>query len=161
MAGSPIVLVTAGVDASGLQAHPVFGTDLLVFAESEALAALNAITEHRPRLVVLAEAFVQTPRGAALINRVQSDPSLSDAEIRVVSDASDYPHLVARHAEPGLAQTALPGQPLAPDYRGTRRVPRFTVGPGVAVQLDRTPDDARRPLRERRAGRGAKTAPTR
>ena len=50
--------------------------DCLEFADTEPIQALQAIIEHRPRVIVLERLFAATPRGAALINRIKSDPQL-------------------------------------------------------------------------------------
>ena len=68
----------------------------LAFADSQPLQALEAIAEHRPGLIVLERVFAATPRGAALINRIKSDPKLAHAEIRVVSHDGRYSRVVAR-----------------------------------------------------------------
>ena len=43
--------------------------ELLAFADTEPIQALQAILEHVPNLIVLERLFAATPRGAALINR--------------------------------------------------------------------------------------------
>jgi len=50
--------------------------DVLGFADTDVLRALEAITARKPRLVALERLFAATPRGAALINRIKADPSL-------------------------------------------------------------------------------------
>lgn len=126
--------------------------DALTFSDTEPLQALQAITEHRPRIVVLERLFAATSRGAALINRLKSDPSLAELEIRVMSHSGDYSRLIARpapvpvsavahadaEARPGEnAGQPAAGQPL--DWRGTRRAPRYRVRPGIELQLDGNP----------------------
>ena len=56
--------------------------ELLTFADTEPIQALQAILERRPRLIVLERLFAATPRGAALINRIRTDPQISAAEVR-------------------------------------------------------------------------------
>jgi len=46
--------------------------ELLTFADTEPIQALQAILERRPRLIVLERLFAATPRGAALINRIRT-----------------------------------------------------------------------------------------
>ncbi|MBI2220027.1 MAG: PilZ domain-containing protein [Acidobacteria bacterium] len=137
--------------------------ETLTFSDSEPLEALQAINEHQPRLVVLERLFAATSRGAALINRLKSDPSLAETEIRVLSHAGDYSRVIARPAavgvgaatgaaktakppEPGPVAPAAPGPPAAVDaagrpldWHGTRRSPRFRARPGLEIQLDGDP----------------------
>ena len=72
--------------------------DLLSFADTEPIQALQTILEQKPRLIVLERLFAATPRGAALINRIKTDPQVSQAEIRVMSHTGDYTRVVSRGA---------------------------------------------------------------
>jgi hypothetical protein len=101
--------------------------ELLTFTDAEALTALHTIVKRRPQVIALERMFAVTPRGAALINRIKADPSLRQAEIRVVSHNSDYTRVVPRAAPPGAP---------ALDQRGTRRAPRFKMSDGTIVALD-------------------------
>ena len=113
------------------------GGDLLAFSDTDALRALEVITERRPDVVAFERLFAATPRGAALINRIKADPSLSESEIRVVSHDSD-----ARISPPpsggGTTPVAAPVEtgeaPL--DQIGTRRAPRQKVDAFVEVLVD-------------------------
>jgi len=102
--------------------------ELLAFVDTEALQALEAIVKRRPQVVSVERLFAASPRGAALINRIKSDPKLNDSEIRVVSHDSDYSRVSPRRPAPA------PEQPL--DQRGTRRAQRFKVAPTVKVRVD-------------------------
>ncbi len=138
--------------------------EVLTFADTEPIQALQAIMEQRPGLVVLERLFAATPRGAALINRIKSDPQLSHAEVRVMSHTGDYTRQVVK---PSTASAPPAGQPAAStgtiatgtataaqttatqvataegtkalDWQGTRRAPRFRVRAGVELQLDGNP----------------------
>src|SRR5205085_12033401 len=70
--------------------------ELLAFADTEPIQALQAILEQRPSLIVLERLFAATPRGAALINRIKTDPQLGHAEVRVMSHSGDYTRQVAK-----------------------------------------------------------------
>ena len=72
--------------------------ELLTFADTEPIQALQTILEQHPRLIVLERLFAATPRGAALINRIKTDPQVSQAEIRVMSHTGDYTRVVSRGA---------------------------------------------------------------
>src|ERR1044071_7866407 len=71
--------------------------------------------------------FAVTPRGAALINRIKADPTLRDAEIRVMAHDGDYTRVVPR-----TSPLPVPGL----DQRGTRRAPRYTMTANTAVVVD-------------------------
>jgi hypothetical protein len=137
--------------------------ELLTFADTEPIQALQTILEQRPRLIVLERLFAATPRGAALINRIKTDPQVSQAEIRVMSHTGDYTRVVSRGAaalaEPAAIETAAMApptsiaveteeeaspvataeQPRQLDWHGTRRAPRFRIREGVEIQLDGNP----------------------
>jgi hypothetical protein len=122
----------------------------LTFSDAEPLQALQAINEHQPRLVVLERLFAATSRGAALINRLKTDPALTALEIRVVSHTGDYSRVIARPAPAAVTAggaggadraaepaAAPPERPL--DWRGTRRSTRYRARPGLEIQLDGNP----------------------
>jgi len=125
--------------------------DCLEFADTEPIQALQAIIEHRPSLIVLERLFAATPRGAALINRIKSDPQLSGCEVRVMSHTGDYSRQVVKPAQveaaapthaanaqtSGTVATEEAPRPL--DWHGTRRAPRYRVREGVEMQLDGNP----------------------
>lgn len=126
--------------------------ELQTFADTEPIPALQAILDHRPRLIVLERLFAATPRGAALINRIKTDPQLAHAEVRVMSHTGDYvrqvvkpsvvqptPVAVASGATSAASPTPAPPAEEAPrplDWHGTRRAPRFRARAGVEIQLD-------------------------
>ena len=120
----------------------VIDTDLLTFAEEEALRALEEIIRRRPQMVALERQFAATPRGAALINRIKSDPTLSESELRVVAHDSDFTRVVPRGATvPGAQVAPEPASiavaaPATLDQRGTRRAPRYKIGGEMSVLLD-------------------------
>lgn len=148
------VLIAASDVMAALRERVEADPDALSFADSEPLQALQAITTHRPPLVVLERLFAATPRGAALINRIKADPSLAHLELRVISHTGDYVRTVSRPVTPvalpdegresseGAATAATivteaPPRPL--DWHGTRRAPRFRFRPGIEIQLDGNP----------------------
>jgi hypothetical protein len=127
--------------------------DLLTFADTEPIQALQAILANKPDLIVLERLFAATPRGAALINRIKTDPQLANAEVRVMSHTGDY---VRQVAKPSVIEAAAPAAafasagsssasaPAAPaprhlDWHGTRRAPRVPIRNGVEIQLDGNP----------------------
>jgi len=104
------------------------GGDLLTFADSEPLKALEAITDRRPKLVALERLFAASPRGAALINRIKADPSLANAEIVVLSHEDSSSRTVHRWTAPPMKAPA--------DQRGTRRAQRVRIRQGIEVMVD-------------------------
>src|SRR5215510_8462892 len=81
--------------------------DVLTFADTEPIQALQVIIEEKPALIVLERLFAATPRGSALINRIKSDPHLAHAEVRVMSHTGDYMRQVVK---PTVVQA--PPQPV-------------------------------------------------
>jgi hypothetical protein len=155
----PAVIIAAANLMPALQERLASEGELLGFADTEPIQALQAILEHRPDLIVLERLFAATPRGAALINRIKTDPQLANAEVRVMSHTGDYTRQVAKpqrtdpadalppsHGAPHAAATATAPSPAvveaAPrplDWAGTRRAPRHRVRPGVEIQVDGNP----------------------
>jgi hypothetical protein len=132
--------------------------ELVTFADTEPIQALQAILERRPGLIVLERLFAATPRGAALINRIRTDPQISGAEVRVMSHTGDYMRHVSRsttvetpapievasvtvgedYAAVPLISGPAEGAPQL-DWHGTRRAPRHRIRAGVEIQLDGNP----------------------
>jgi hypothetical protein len=125
--------------------------ECLEFADTEPIQALQAIIEQRPSLIVLERLFAATPRGAALINRIKSDPQLATCEVRVMSHTGDYTRQVVKPApveaasvghSPAGGQASggvATAEPPRLDWHGTRRAPRHRVRDGVEIQLDGNP----------------------
>ena len=139
-----------------LQERLVDEGELLTFADTEPIQALQSILEHKPHLIVLERLFAATPRGAALINRIKTDPQLSHSEVRVMSHTGDYMRQVSRPAvaaaasagasaaapsakEPAASPVATAEPAARLDWHGTRRAPRIRVRNGVEIQLDGNP----------------------
>jgi len=136
--------------------------EILTYPDTEPIQALQTIMEQRPDLVILERLFAATPRGAALVNRIKSDPQLAHVEVRVMSHTGDYTRQVvkptatkappATHGsggdpaaaaekehEPGAVATQEAPKAQALDWHGTRRAARFRVRAGVELQLDGNP----------------------
>ena len=166
---APAVIIAAANLTPSLCERLADQGELLTFADTEPIQALQTILEQHPRLIVLERLFAATPRGAALINRIKTDPQVSQAEIRVMSHTGDYTRVVSRGtgtaAEPAVETAPAPPPPntavgtIDPDeeaatadpqaaaddpaqqldWRGTRRAPRFRIREGVEIQLDGNP----------------------
>jgi CheY-like chemotaxis protein len=147
---APAVVIAASNLMPALRERLADAGELLTFADTEPIQALQAMLEHRPDLIVLERLFAATPRGAALINRIKTDPQLAHAEVRVMSHTGDYTRQVSKPASaapaggPGGtgtsgASVATEAPPQSLDWHGTRRAPRFRVRGGVEMQLDGNP----------------------
>ena len=147
---STVVVVAATNLMPSLRDRLASEGDLLTFADTEPIQALQSILENRPRLIVLERLFAATPRGAALINRIKTDPQLANAEVRVMSHTGDYVRQVAKPAaveapaaamagSSGVPSAAPPGEARRLDWHGTRRAPRIRIRAGVEIQLDGNP----------------------
>jgi hypothetical protein len=145
-----------------LRDHVKVDGEVLTFADTEPIQALQTIMEQRPGLVVLERLFAATPRGAALNNRIKSDPDLAHVEVRVMSHTGDYTRQVVKPSKPSAAPASQPAASASPgataaapqtsaspvateeapkalDWHGTRRAPRFRVKSGVELHLDGNP----------------------
>ena len=131
-------------------------SEALTFPDSDALAALEAITRQPPKLVAVESVFAATPRGVALINRLQTDPALLSCEIRIVAhDTGQSEQLRSSTreipgpktnpvtaAETSNSVTAVETAVAASsglDQHGTRSSQRFAMIEGLTVLLDGNP----------------------
>src|SRR6478609_11937570 len=93
---SVAVVIAASNLMPGLRERLADEGELITFADTEPILALQTILERRPQLIVLERLFAATPRGAALINRIKTDPQISGADVRVMSHTGDYVRQVSR-----------------------------------------------------------------
>ena len=116
------------------------GHELLAFADSDALRALEAITTRRPAIVAIDRAFAASPRGAALINRIKADPSLTASVIRIVSHDNPQARVASVENENPPTVGGISDAPTeisqSLDEHGTRGTPRVTIAKGVEVLVD-------------------------
>jgi hypothetical protein len=150
MSESFVVVIGAPELLDALRRQAGTGVEVATFGDHEALQALEVITTRRPRIIALERLFAVTSRGAALINRIKSDPSLTSTEIRIVSHDGTYSRVSQRRAdakqpvqdrvaEADAGPTAPPAteaQSTGLDYRGTRRTARFRMEDGTELQVD-------------------------
>lgn len=104
------------------------------YSDVDALAAFDAIVTCRPAVVALDEAFADTPRGVALIERIKGDPALGTCDIRIVGRSSEE-----RPTADGRTAAGLVGTSASLDAQGTRRVIRLKMREGVTVSVDGNP----------------------
>jgi PilZ domain len=132
---NPIVILIAAPDVvPALRERLQADSQVVTFADSDPVRAMRAIIAHRPAIIALERLFAASPRGAALITRIKSDPSLDESEIRILSHNSSYQRVSPRRrgALP-KATTAKPARSLDP---GTRRAPRFPMKESTQAQVD-------------------------
>jgi hypothetical protein len=136
------VLIGAAEHLPALKERTHEPGDLLAFTDAEALRALEIVLTRRPHVVALERLFAATPRGAALINRIEADPALVETEIRIISHDSDHTGVSTRlrpaDVEPMIVEEDAP-EPQTLDQRGTRRAPRFKVAGTFGALLDGNP----------------------
>ena len=77
MGDPPVVVIASATAVTTLKELPGAGRQIMVFADTDALQAAEAIATHKPNLIVLQREFLDTQRCAALISRVKADPDLS------------------------------------------------------------------------------------
>jgi hypothetical protein len=137
----PPVVIAASNLMPALRDRVAGDAEIMAFADTEPIQALQAILANRPDLIVLERLFAATPRGAALINRIKTDPHLAGAEVRVTVEAP-APAAAAGSTtrEPGSHGAASPvateEAPRSLDWHGTRRAARHRIRQGVEIQLD-------------------------
>jgi hypothetical protein len=130
----PTVILIAAPDViPALRERLRADTQVVTFADSDPLRAMNAILTHRPALIALERLFAASPRGAALIARIKSDSTLDGSEIRVLSHDSNYQRVSPRRPAPAPKAAARPARSFDP---GTRRAPRFLMKESTQAEVD-------------------------
>ena len=122
-----VVIATADVLPALQERASAIGGEILGFNDAQALPALEAVMRRKPNVVAFERMFAITPRGAAMMNRIKSDPKLLKIEVRVMAHDSDYSRVSPRQKTE--AQKAL-------DQRGTRRAPRFKMKEKTPIAID-------------------------
>lgn len=151
-----IVLIASFEHLQILQQHSDL-SGAQAFADTDAIKALDAITRHPPKVIALEKFFAASARGAAFINRVKADPTVSACEIRIVESDAPFGRTPSRAASAGAesiqraSAVALESPPapaaalevspaaVALDQAGTRRAPRFDLTRTVEVLIDGNP----------------------
>jgi hypothetical protein len=137
MVEAKLILIAAPELIPALRERVGENHEVLTFADSEPLRALEAIAAQRPQVIALERLFAVSPRGAALIARIKGDHSLDGAEIRILSHDTSYQRVSPRrHELPPPTVREKPAQLLD---RGTRRAPRFSMRGDAVATLDDQP----------------------
>jgi hypothetical protein len=137
MAEAKLILIAAPELIPALRERVGDDEDILTFADSEPLRALEAITVQRPPVIALERLFAASPRGAALISRIKADRKHDGSEIRIQSHDTKYQRVSRRRHE--LPPPPIREKPAPRLDRGTRRAPRFTIEEHAPVALDGLP----------------------
>ena len=135
------VLIAASNHLAALTQLPDL-TDAEPFADTDALKALDTITQRRPRVVALEQSFASSARGAAFINRIKADPALAACEIRILETGGSATGGTTPAAPPAAAPAAAASTPTpAPTEtpRIERRAQRHIVSRNVEVLIDGNP----------------------
>ena len=74
MADPPVVVIASATAVPTLKVLPGVGRQIIVFADTDALRAVEAIAMHKPNLVVLQREFLATQRGACLAGQNRPRP---------------------------------------------------------------------------------------
>ena len=156
MTGTCVVVVAPADRLEDLKSRVRGGyADVVAFTDADVMRAVETIVARTPPLVAVEQQFATTPRGAALIKRINSDPALIGCEVRLVGKdgvtvtaprRAPFPALaefeLADEAEPAVtgrlrtAAVAAPPGPGTLDRRGTRRATRYRLEAPVAVLVD-------------------------
>ena len=134
----PTVLIAATEHLAALQQLEEFH-DAQVFADTEALRALETIARERPAVVAIERIFASSTRGTAFINRMKADPGLARSEIRIVDADGAGQRAPARRPAAttvGTAPAAVAEAPSAAHHTETRRAPRFDIERHIEVLVD-------------------------
>jgi hypothetical protein len=137
MVEAKLILIAAPELIPALRERVGEDEDVLTFADSEPLRAMEAITAQRPPVIALERLFAASPRGAALIARIRADHKLDAIEIRVLSHDSSYQRVSRRRRE--LPPPIVREKPAPQLDKGTRRAPRFRIREEVVASLDDQP----------------------
>ncbi|HEY8534894.1 MAG TPA: PilZ domain-containing protein [Vicinamibacterales bacterium] len=116
--------------------------EIIACSDADIPRAIAIILERVPQRVALERLFAATSRGAALLERLKSDPALADVEFRIVSHDSDYWRVSPRRTPPRTDEAARPEPPVERpplDTHGTRRHPRTVIQEGVDILIDGLP----------------------
>ena len=131
------VLIAASNHLAALTQLPDL-TDAEPFADTDALKALDTITQRRPQVVALEQSFASSARGAAFINRIKADPALAACEIRILETGGSAAGGTTPAAAPAAAaSTPTPAQ--TETARIERRAERHVVSRNVEVLIDGNP----------------------
>ena len=130
---SDTVLIASPDKLPALSRRPDLAT-ATTYSDVDAIAALDAIVKQRPAIVALDEVFADTPRGAALIERIKGDPALGTCDIRIVGTVTDGDSAADDRTAAGLA-----ARPAVLDAHGTRRIARIAMREGLTVSVDGNP----------------------
>ena len=142
MAGELVIVIVPAAVADAAR-DQMENKDTVVFADAEALRALEAISTRRPGKVLLERRFAKTSRGNALVNRLRADPSLAHVQIDTI-DYTPEPALATPRQSPSVTVVEDP-PPSAPAPVGSAGTcTSACAGARTAGSCDRAVDIAAR-----------------
>jgi hypothetical protein len=112
--------------------------EILTFADSEPLLALQAMVADPPAVIALERLFAASPRGASLMTRIKTDHALDACEIRILAHDSDYSRISPRTGAPAVP-APRPRQRAKALDKGTRRALRYRLRSDVSMMLENRP----------------------
>jgi len=116
----PSAFIVAGAaHAAALRRRLSHDANVVVFCESESLAALRAILARPPKVLALDASVVRTARGALLVSRLKEQA----VDIRVLIDGPDSLPLILSQPDAPLHTVSQPIE----DGCGTRGARRFPM----------------------------------
>jgi hypothetical protein len=137
MAEAKLILIAAPELIPALRERVGEDEQVLTFADSEPLRALEAIHAQRPPVIALERLFAASPRGAALIARIKADRELDHSEIRILSHDTSYQRVSRRRHE--MPPPQVHPKPPARLDSGTRQAPRFPMTETAPASVNDTP----------------------
>ena len=139
MENSPVVLIAASEVVRASKAEADLLKEILLFAVTDLVRAVQAITNHHPSFVALQRDLLGTPLTAELIGQIRTDPdpTVSHVQLRVIADVNAYVQRVSRQKQGNPDATiAAPGAPLPAEYDSRRSARRFRMLASVEVRID-------------------------
>jgi hypothetical protein len=135
---SRIVLIGPLDSLPALQERLDSKADVHTFSDAEALEALDHVIRTKPALVAMQDAFADSSRGQALINRIKDDIVLATVEVRVMAKNAAHNRIAVKRGSAGVsAAVAMAENPKpALDQKGTRRAARVPIRDGIEVAVD-------------------------
>ncbi|MBI4477560.1 MAG: PilZ domain-containing protein [Acidobacteria bacterium] len=133
------ILIAAAENLARFKQRLAVNSEVLAYSDTDALIALDVITQRQPSAVVIERDFATTSRGAALINRLRADPALAGVLIQLISPEGLHAPAAPTPA-PAVAGATATTAPVAHlDKEGTRFARRYPIRQGVEVIIDGNP----------------------
>ena len=134
-----VVFIAGPEIAAALRARLAEDRRVVVFPDSDSLAAFEVVLTEAPAVIALDPPFAATSRGASLIMRVRAAPENIATEIRLLSteDGADFARRLRELENSPAAVIATLSRPL--EWCGTRRALRFAITAEAPAAIDGEP----------------------